>query len=472
MLRIFSAIVLLSLPAHVHAQALYNNGATINIAANTPVYVVGDLTNDATSTINNNGMLNVSGNTTNNGTITSAGSSNLVLAGTTAQTLSGTSPISAKNVTVSNSAGVTLSTSLTVDGIMSFTSGILTATTSTAPVIFTANSSINSSATPSDASHIDGYVRYLGTGAFTFPVGNATKYQPVGVNLSANSSGMTTRYYAADAGSATFGTSGSSSTPLLYYSKGEYWDLIPQSTATGTVTVYFDNYKNAGIGNISDLRVAHKSAGQWLNEGGTAAGITTSGSVTSNSISTFSPFTLGSVSASSPLPVKLMSFNVSIEGARNRVDWQTAAEDAGTDFVVERSANAITFIPSGTVASKGTNSAYTFFDDAPSVPVTYYRLRVMGSDSNPTYSNTVAVHRIMAVGSVNISPVPAAGIVTITTTDVAMAGQEAGIYDIQGRLVAMIRLSSQQSHVDLSLWNAGVYLLKLPTGNMVRFIKL
>lgn len=137
---------------------------------------------------------------------------------------------------------------------------------------------------------------------------------------------MTARFYGTDAGSASFGTTGSAVTPLLFYNKKEYWYVVPAGTATGTITIYFDGYNNAGISNTADLRVAHKSGGQWLNEGGAATGTTASGSVISYSISTFSPFTPGSVSAGSPLPVKLVAFSGRAAAGRNRLSWQTATE--------------------------------------------------------------------------------------------------------------------------------------------------
>jgi hypothetical protein len=458
----------MALPSLGRAQALYNNGATLNIASGTTLYVVGNLTNDATATINNSGTLEVRGNIANNGVILAPNASTITFNGSAAQTVSGTSTVSVKSIIVNNAAGVTITTPLSVDGAMTFTSGILTATNSSAPVIFTANGTV--SGTPTNASHINGYVRKLGTGAFVYPIGNTTNYQPVGINLSANSTGVTALYNPTDAGTAPYGTSGSSATPLLFFNKREYWELSPVGTATGTVTLYFDAYNNVGIGSIADLRVAHKSSGQWLNEGGTATGTVTSGSVTSNSISTFSPFTLGSVSTSSPLPIHLLNFTAKAVSTENLLEWQTASEEVGTSFEVERSDNGSTYSVIGTLNGQVDNSTYVFHDEAPYRPVAFYRLRIADGNGNRIYSSVAIVRNSFNSSSITITPIPADRTLRITNADVTLVGQEVAIYNMQGAVVYRATFSSDQS-IDISNWATGVYSLRLPSGKVVQIMK-
>ncbi len=470
--RISILIAALALPLAGTAQALYNNGATLNISSSTTVYVVGDLTNATGSTINNSGTLNVSGNTLNNGTLTAPSGSNLTLNGSAAQTLSGTSPVVAKDVVVNNAAGITLATPLQVDGAMTFTSGLVTATNASYPVVFTANGSV--SGTPTDASHVDGYVQKGGTGSFTYPVGNASKYQPVGINLSANSAGMTARYFGSDPGAATFGTGGSSSTPLVAVNRKEYWDLTPAGTATGAVTIYFDSYNNTGIANTADLRVAHLSGGQWLNEGATSvSGTTANGSVTGNSISTFSPFTLGSISTASPLPLTLLAFTGRGDGGANRLDWATAMEDAGaTTFSVERSANGSSFTALQDVAGKGSNSQYIAYDRQPLAGVSYYRLRITeGSASR--FSQIISLRRNAGEGAnaIAVYPQPATAELTINCTAGSLGNTVATMLDAQGRVITQFGLSTGNTILDVHSWPAGIYTLRLADGSAHKIVK-
>ncbi len=470
-LRTVSTLLFAGSAVSGHAQVLYNNGASITIKPGAIVTVNGNLTNAAGATVNNTGSLNISGNTVNNGTISAPAASTLRFQGSGAQTLSGSSPVSAKDVIVNNAAGITLATTLNVDGVMTFTNGMITATNSSYPVVFSANASIGN--TPTDASHIDGYVRKNGTGAFTFPVGNATKYQPVGVNLSANGSGMTVRYYGSDPGSAPFGIGGSSPTALVAVNRAEYWDLIPGSTATGTVTIYFDGYKNSGINSTADLRVAHLTGGQWLNEGGTATGSTASGTVTSTSISTFSPFTIGSISSNSPLPVNLMAFAALWEGTAVRVNWQTAAETSGTVFDLERSADGRVFESVRRLNGTGTGNAYTYLDVQPYSTINYYRLKLSEAGGQAAYSNTVLVRKGAdePAGSTSLFPLPATDQVTLATTNPVLMGSQATIRDAQGKPVASFTVQSTVV-LTISAWPSGMYTLTLADGSSLKLVKL
>ena len=383
-------LALLAAPPGVRAQALYNNGAALRIGAGATVYVQGDLLNASGSTLANAGTLRVTGNTTNNAAM-SGGGGTLMLAGSSAQTLGGTADFAATDVVLNNAAGLTLATRLRVAGAMSFTNGIVTAASASTPLTFGATGTV--AGTPTDASHVKGYVAKEGTGAFTYPLGDGTRYQPTATALTANSAGLLARYVPADAGAAPFTAGGTAATPLLAYNRFEYWDLTPLGTATGSVTIFFDNYKNPGITSVADLRVAHQSGGAWLNEGAAASsGTATAGTVTSNAVSTWSPFALGSVAASSPLPVELLAFAAERQGDAARLSWATATEKNSAYFEVEASPDGTAFRAVGRVAAQGNSSQrhdYELRDPALvryGAPVVYYRLRQVDLDGTFSYS--------------------------------------------------------------------------------------
>lgn len=451
------------------AQTLYNNGATITVKSGGTLTVKGALTNVAGSTITNSGVVGISGNTVNNGTISTPAPSALVFEGTAAQTLSGSSPVNAGDVSVNNAAGVTLSTILNVAGVMTFTNGIVVAAGSTTPLVFGSTASVGG--TPSDASHVNGYVRKLGTGAFTFPIGDGLKYQPVGVNLSANGSGMTARYVAADAGFAPFGTRGSSATPLLYRNGAEYWDLVQVSTATGSVTVYFDGYNNRGISSIADLRVAHKTGGEWLNEGGTATGTTASGSITSASLSSFSPFTLGSISAASPLPLTLLDFTGWTEDGVNRLEWATSAESLGSGFDLERSSNGVSFSLIARIAGTGDNSSYTYLDEAAPAGTSFYRLKIVKVDGIAGYSRIVTLRNGGVVeNNLTMYPTPVSEELSMLCKEDRLLGRDAQVIDGRGQVIVSVKLQAV-THIDVRSWSAGIYILRLPDGSAMKIVK-
>jgi len=462
-------ISLSALSNTAYSQSLYNNGAAISIKSGGTLTVTGDMINTASASIENSGTVSVAGNSTNNGTFTSLASGTFHLTGNTTQFLSGSTALNAKDVIVNNAAGIILTTPLNIDGAITFTNGIITATNPAAPVSFSSNSSVNG--VPTDASHINGYVQKNGTGSFTFPIGDATKYQPVGVNLTTNTAGITARYYAGDAGTGTFGTTGGSATPLVAYNAREYWDIFPGATAMGTVTIHYDSYNNVGITNTTDLRVAHKTGGQWLNEGGTLSGNASNGTLISTNIMNWSPFTLGSVSAGSPLPLKLVSFTGFRTGTTNRIDWETSAEEAGTTFTIERSSNGKDYKAIGIQKGNGDNSVYTFSDNTPPA-IAYYKILMTAADGTNSYSSVLVLRAtVQNEDQVALYPVPFKANLSIKSTAESLIGTTAVLKDVTGKTIFSITLQSGINTCETEELPSGLYTLHFADGSIIKIIK-
>jgi hypothetical protein len=449
---------------------LVNNGATVEINAGAQLLVKGNLTNGTGSNLVNNGTIMLSGNLVNNQVMTAPNAGMLSFEGSSLQVVSGSADYYANNILINNAAGITLSTRLKVAGECNFTSGVINATNALYPVLVTFTGSVSSVNAPTDISHVSGYVVKEGTGSFTYPTGNGTKYQKVSVDLTANTNGVSGRYISADAGAAPFTGGGTSSTPLFAYNTQEYWELIPAGTAAGAVTVYWDNYKNSGITGISDLTVAHKSGGAWLNEGAAfATGNVLAGSVTGNSISIWSPFTLGSTSAASALPVKLQSFTAFASGGENILQWHTEVEEPGMTFYLQRSEKGQNFSGFKTIVSAGNPGAYAEKDDQPYSPITYYRLKITSVTGADIYSDVVPVHR-KDNSFISVVPSPASSVVKIINTNDLLNGKVASVIDMQGKERDRFILKSVQQ-INISKWASGAYILKLSDGTTVQFVK-
>ncbi len=442
---------------------LYNNGGLIHINANCVVQVNGAVINKATSTITNNGTLNVTGNVTNDATlIFNAGL--LAFKGTTPQILNGTTTYNAKDVLVDNAAGVTLNSKLIADGAVTFTNGIVTASATTAPLVFTTNATVTGA---KDASHVNGYVVKEGTGAFTYPVGDSIKYQPCGVNLTANATGMQVKYDTTNAGAASFGTTGTDATPLIAYNKLEHWDITPLSTATGTVTINWDAYKNVGISNVSDLKVAHKTGGSWLNEGGTGTGTVSVGSVTSNAISTWSPFTLGSI-VNSTLPLQWLNINGSLNSSKLAVINWKVQENNVANYQIEKSSDGRTFAGIITIRSQGKGENNYQYTDATALDgVKYYRIKQLDVNGNFSYSSIVKLAN-GGKGTISIYPNPVKDIVTISN---AIVGTKAILTDISGKILQQISVTATSFTIDMSKYSSGIYMLQTNSGAKQKIIK-
>lgn len=444
---------------------LYNNGTTLQINTGCVVQVNGAFLNKTGSTLTNNGTLSVKGNITNDvAGVFNAGT--LQFSGTTAQTLSGAADYNAKDVLINNAAGVTFNAKLKVDGTCTFTNGLVTAAATTTPLWFTANGTHTGA---SDASHVNGYVVKEGNGSFTYPVGDNTKYQKTDVNLSANATGMQVKYNAADAGAGSFTTTGSEAVALAAYNKLEHWDITPLSTATGTVTIYWDSYNNGGITNVGDLKVAHKSGGNWLNEGTIGSGTISAGSVTSNSISTWSPFTLGSISLASPLPLSLLSFSGSRQAGNNQLQWATSIEINTKQFELQKSTNGNVFTTIAAIPAKGTAGInnYSYSDVMTVTGTLYYRLKIQDRNGSYTYSSIVKMGNANA-GILEVYPNPVRDIVSIAG---ARTGTNAVITDISGNILMQISITQNTFTIDMSRFSSGVYLLKTKDGAVQKIVK-
>ncbi len=441
---------------------LYNNGGIVHINTNCIIQVNGVLINKSGSTLTNNGTLTVTGNITND----AAGVFNtgtLELKGTAAQTLSGLADFNAKNILINNAAGVTLNTTLKADGLVTFTNGIITAAATSTPMVFTTNATV---AGVADASHVNGYVVKEGTGAFTYPVGDGTKYQKVDVNPSANGSGIQVKYNAADAGAGTFTAGGTEATQLVSYNTNEYWDITPINTATGTVTVYWDGYKDAFGNTVSQRKVAHKTGGNWLNEGFTATGTTAAGSVTSNAINTWSPFALGSIS--SVLPLSWLNVSGSLNNSKQAVLNFKVNENNVAKYEIEKSSDARTFNSIANINSKGNGeNSYQFTDAATMDDVKYYRIKQVDVDGRYSYSSAIRLSNKIN-GSITIYPNPVKDIVTISG---AVAGTKAILTDISGKVLQQINITSTVFSVDMGMYSSGIYLLKTQEGITQKIIK-
>lgn len=460
--KIFTFLALV-IPWSLKAQMVYNNGASLTLLSGSSMKVNGNVQMQSGSSFSNNGTLTVTGNVVSNAAgITSTGT--LLFNGSSMQTLSGNQTFIAKDVVFNNAAGITLASPLRATGIVSFTSGIVTSSTSSAPLIITSTGSVSGAG---NSSHVNGYVTREGTGDFTFPIGDGSRFQPVSVNLAANSNGLIARYYGSDAGTASFGTTGNSAVALESYNVNEYWDISPVGAATGNVTVFWDNYKSPVITNTALLTVAHKRNGSWLNEGAqTVTGTTTSGSVKSVAIGSWSPFTLGTLPLSA-LPVRLVSFTAQAAEQQSDLQWRIADANGFSHFEVERSIDARNFEKIGRVDFLQMRQNYNYVDDAFPMAIAYYRLKMVDIDGTWAYSRMEFVKFTRNEHSLGGYPNPFTSTLTISSPIL----QKAKLLDIEGMTVREFSLQHGDNHFNESQLPSGTYLIRTEKGETIKVVK-
>ncbi len=196
-----------------------------------------------------------------------------------------------------------------------------------------------------------------------------------------------------------------------------------------------------------------------------------------DTLNSFSGGTAGIVAgASTPLDVTLLDFRATLAKEKNAVllDWKVVREDLNR-YEILRSTDALTFHKIGKVNAIG-NSHYTFTDHLADVSsnketVLYYKLRLIDNDENTTYSKLVSTNLYNILASkVLILPNPASEHFAIRNVALSLEGKEVDITDATGRVVFRFTLK-QNVQVDVSSWSKGIYILKLPNGQIEKLVK-
>ena len=231
----------------------------------------------------NNLNLTIGGNWTNSGTFT-ADTGTVTFNGTSTQTIGGSSTTTFNNLTINNSAGVTLSTDTTVNGTLALTSGDLTTGSNTL--------TMGSSATSSGSSDVVGNVTRSGFSAgSTYNFGNP--------NVSLNFASGGTLPSSVTVNLAKSAPSGFSNAVQRTYT-------ISQSGGSGFSATLRLHYLDSELGSNTeaDLSLWRKDDTTWSNQGRTGDVNTTDNWVELSGVTTLSDWTLAS---SGPTAITLSS---------------------------------------------------------------------------------------------------------------------------------------------------------------------
>lgn len=276
--------------------------------------------------------------------------------------------------------------------------------------IFLSNSSPSSVINHSANSYVRGRLRraLAGTGSFDFPVGDASRYELVNVNITSPLVGTSTLLGYFNSATAT----GTMPYLIEAYKTYEnicangYWTLTPNAQPSSG----FYNFTMYPVGLScpnahQTVAKRNNSAASWTFGGSTPVSATQR-----NGFSSFSEF--GQIDAEEPLPVTMVSFGGVWKGNQVMLNWKTAKERDNDYFDVERSNDGIQFEIIGRVANKmkyGESNYYDFVDQQPGTGKKYYRLRQVDINGAFDYTQTIKVERNLQGSPMWVSPNPVAG---------------------------------------------------------------
>jgi hypothetical protein len=301
-----------------------------------------------------------------------------------------------RNLKINNTDGVTLHASRTVAGSLILTDGVLF--TSGAATLNLADNATTSNA--SDNSFVDGPLSKTGNDAFVFPVGeDGAGLRIIGISAPGSLTSVFTAEFVRTNPQALSSTLGVGLSAISYC---EYWTLANTGTASNaSVTLSWAAGSNCGgsfyVGNTNTLRIARLNAGTWTNEGRlSTTGDLNSGTILSAAaVTSFgTSFALGTSNADNALPVMFNDVKAYEKNRGVQVEWTNLTERDLVNYIVERSANGVSFSTIDQQAPRSNNNdkeKYSSFDAAPLSGANFYRIKVLEISGKVIYSKVIRV---------------------------------------------------------------------------------
>lgn len=425
-----------------------------------------------------NQSINITKNLVNNGTFTAMGRS-VTFSGSDASIIGGTTlPIVFDDLVQNKiSAATTLSVPVSITGDLTLTDGIIN-TNSTNILTIEDDATVTSG---TSTCFIDGPMKKAGDDAFVFPVGDGTTWARIGISAPATVSSVFQAQYL----KIPYTNTSSVHVSLHHVSTLEHWIL---NRITGTdnlrVTLFWEDGTINKINDLNNLVVARFNGTNWVSEtqSGGVTGNTTTGTVTSQEISSFSPFSFGALVSTNPLPIELLTFNA-IKNTNNGVDinWSTASETGNDYFTVERTKDYNLFEKISNVKGAGNSTGvlhYRITDAVPLDGISYYRLKQTDYDGRYSYSKLIFVD-LNNHSLIQIYPNP---VYLDKNASLTLDGLPKGtevmvrVSTLQGELI-FTKKSVNQSKTDIYLSDlgelvAGIYFIEIVYGTQVDKKKL
>ncbi len=294
------------------------------------------------------------------------------------------------------SLNIKSNSTLTIDDTLDLTKGKITVN-SGSELILTSNATLTG---VTDSNYIDGPYKMKGSDSLVFKLMGKNGI----VKLTIHKLTSLSTYEVVYKDSSPSNQYGSTlNSPLQSISHEEYFK-IDRSNGSGTarVTLFWNQDGTAtSLGNLSsmsELVIAHYNGSKWDSVGRykTTGVLNDTGYITSDTMSSFSPFTFGSTDPSSSLPVELLFFKADRK-KHNKVQlkWATASETNNAYFEIQRSKGGKHFQKVGKVKGHATSTIrhdYQFSDYTQRQKTLYYRLKQVDFDGSKHYSKVISAN--------------------------------------------------------------------------------
>ncbi len=178
------------------------------------------------------------------------------------------------------------------------------------------------------------------------------------------------------------------------------------------------------------------------------------------------------VQDNTPLAIKLTGIQATNVNSRNRIDWNSASEDIGDRYELEKSTDGQHFNTLAGITAKGNAAAYTYWDEQPATGWTYYRLKLSNTGNDYSYSQIVKAYQEKDNAfRLNAYPNPASDALVVS---VNQFDHEATVTlrDVSGKIVLQEQMTAPSVRLDMKRMPAGIYMLHYKDGAHAVHMKL
>lgn len=173
---------------------------------------------------------------------------------------------------------------------------------------------------------------------------------------------------------------------------------------------------------------------------------------------------------SATLPVRWLSVKGQVmDNGFARISWQVAEQQV-RNYQVEKSADGVRYAVVGELVSQGDGTHQYSFTDKQLLSATgWFRIRQIDLDGRATHSSVI---RLMASsnGRISLYPNPAQDLATVTVGN-QLLHTRASLYDLHGKQLQSMIITSTAFTISLKDYPAGIYLLKTSDGQVARIVK-
>ncbi len=241
------------------------------------------------------------------------------------------------------------------------------------------------------------------TGQYTFPIGSATGYAPITLNVNGGANDI---QVATSTGTTLSGMgiglrlNAADSAKVL----NQFWRVYNHSftgSYTAAVNWTAPSIEPSGFQALTQIGVAKNVNNVWGIATGT--GDNTANTASSDAIADTMVF-LGVSELGVTLPVVVSNVGVSAVNQLPVVKWTATNEVGVAAYVVEKAiGSSSSFVAIGQLSAANATS-YQFVDAANTANSAYYRIKIVGVDGSQTYSAVVAYAAANARVSVQVYP--------------------------------------------------------------------